>query len=630
MKFYVKKIILWFKNNAEPRTLEFLPNKINVITGASGTGKTSILSIIDYCLLSSRANIAEEVINENVSWYGLDFCINDRDFIIIRKHPSNNQVSNEVYFSSDGIIPLQPKGNNDIKSIKGAIEGEFGIDENLKIPFGGKYIAAGSKISYRYFLLFNTLSEDTIAHTSIFFDYHLYDKEKYIEAMTRIFFLAIGVDDVQNVLAKEKIENLEKELAKIEKKKKAINKDELLFGKEILNLLKKAQEFDLIERKLFTIDDGYQRLLQLINQFRTANYSNNLQRVDELNLEKRSLWRKIRNLERFDKEYNDYKKNLRNDYESLRPIEYLRENFYELIPTLEIKTFIKSLETSLQKIKTEISNKKTLSTNIKSEIESIKTRLTEVDNDLALLPTSTKDYTDEAQKFIFIGELKSQLEFFQNKWDIEDDFPDLNKIREEIDELKKIISDTNEKRDIILFDLHETIQKYFNRSNSMGVYTDHKVVLDTHEKILKVRKPKENHVQAKIGSKSNSMFLHLFLFLGLHEHFISLEHSYVPQFLILDQPSQPYYEGDKNETSSDEIVNDDDKSKLQDAFKLLNDFITGINEEYKTDFQMILLEHAPETYWKEKDLENFHLVENFRNGLALIPARGISDELESN
>jgi hypothetical protein len=67
------------------------------------------------------------------------------------------------------------------------------------------------------------LSEDTIAHTSIFFDYHLYDKEKYLEAMTRIFFLAIGVDDVRNVLAKEKIENLEKELAKIEKKKKVLN-----------------------------------------------------------------------------------------------------------------------------------------------------------------------------------------------------------------------------------------------------------------------------------------------------------------------------------------------------------------------------------------------------------------------
>jgi hypothetical protein len=402
-----------------------------------------------------------------------------------------------------------------------------------------------------------------------------------------------------------------------------LNKEERLFSKEILGLLKKAQEYDLIERKLFTIEDGYQQLQLLINQFKTASYSNNMQRVDELNKQKRSLWRKTRSLERYDNEYNDYNNNLRNDFDSLRPIEYLKSNFDELIPTLELKTFLNSLENSLKKIKSEISNKKALSSNISSEIKVLKAQLCEIDVELAKLPTTTKDYTDEAQKFIFIGELKSQLEFFQDKWNIEEDLPNTDEIQVQIDELQKIISDTNDKRTIILSDLHDSIQKYFDLSNSMGVYRDYKVVFDTKDKSLKVRKPKADHIQSTIGSKSNYMFLHLFLFLGLHEHFISLKHSYVPQFLILDQPSQPYYEGDRN---LEEITKDDDKSKLQDAFKLLNDFITGINKDYNTDFQMILLEHAPERYWKEKELENFHLVEKFRNGVALIPTRGMGNE----
>jgi len=619
MKFHVRQIILWFRNNAEPQTFDFLPNKVNVITGASGTGKTSILSIIDYCLLSTKANITEEIINENVSWYGLVFSINDKDLVIIRKHPINNWGAKEIYFSADGSIPKEPKENNDIKYVKSALEREFGIDENLKIPYGGKLIAAGSKISYRYFLLFNTLSEDTIAHTSIFFDYHLHDKEKYMEALERIFFLAIGVDDVKNVLAKEKIESLEKEISKIEKKKKLLSKEERLFNTEILNLLHKAQEYDLIERKLFSIEEGYQRLLMLINQFITANYSNNMQRVDELNKQKRILWRRIRSLERFDNEYNDYRRNLKSNYESLRPIEYLKANFDELIPTLELNTFLNSLELSLKKIKKEISNKKNLSSNICAEIKALKIRLEEIDQDLAGLPTSTKDYTDEAQKFIFIGQLKAQLEFYQNKWNIEEELPDTILIENEIEELQKIIKDTNETRNLVISDLQDTIQKYFNLSTSMGVYKDYKVVLDIKDKSLKVRKPKEDHVQA-IGSKSNYMFLHLFLFLGLHEHFLGLKHSYVPQFLILDQPSQPYYEGDRTQ---EEISNDDDKNKLQDAFKLLNDFITVINRDFESEFQMILLEHAPERYWIEKQLTNFHLVDKFRNGNALIPNRGI-------
>jgi len=33
--------------------------------------------------------------------------------------------------------------------------------------------------------------------------------------------------------------------------------------------------------------------------------------------------------------------------------------------------------------------------------------------------------------------------------------------------------------------------------------------------------------------------------------------------------------------------------KLQDTFKLLNNFIKRINEDLSQDFQIILLEHAP-------------------------------------
>jgi len=622
MKFHINKIILWFKNGSTPRVLEFQPNKVNVITGGSGTGKSSILSIFDYCMLSTKANIPQEVINENIAWYGLDFKINEKDFLLARKSPITNIGSDEVYFSSDNTFPKKLSKNNDIKQVKSILEKEFGIDENLKIPFGGKHLSAGSKISYRYFLLFNTLSEDTIAHTKQFFDYHLYDRDKYIEALDRIFYLALGVDDVSNVLIKEKIDGLEKDLAKIEKRKKALDKEEKLFGQQIIRLINRAQEYDLIERRLFPIEEGRERLKQLVNQFRTATYSNNMQQVDELNKRKRTIFRQIRNLERFNVEYDTYKKNLNGDYDSLKPIEYLNQNFGELIPTLEVRTFLNSLENSLRTIRDEIAKKKPISVNVKSEVTALRNRLEEIDRELATLPTATKDYTDEAQKFIFIGELKSQLAFYENKWELDLEDGDEQGLLEEIEALKDALKNNNEKRRLVLSDLEALIQSFFDAlGDVMGVYKDYKVLVDVGEKSLKLRKGKELQMQGTIGSKSNYMFLHLFLFLGLHEHFISLPHSYVPQFLILDQPSQPYYEGSNVIERTDEITKDDDKVKLQSAFQLLNDFVDKINTEYQTEFQIIMLEHAPERYWLEKNLQNFSLVEEFRNGNALIPAR---------
>jgi len=51
---------------------------------------------------------------------------------------------------------------------------------------------------------------------------------------------------------------------------------------------------------------------------------------------------------------------------------------------------------------------------------------------------------------------------------------------------------------------------------------------------------------------------------------------------------------------------------------MLNDFITVVTKELKWEFQFILLEHAPKDYFHQKQWEHFHIVEEFRNGNALI------------
>ena len=43
MNFYIKKIRLWFHRHPEPKEYKFKPNKVNVVTGDSSTGKSSIL-----------------------------------------------------------------------------------------------------------------------------------------------------------------------------------------------------------------------------------------------------------------------------------------------------------------------------------------------------------------------------------------------------------------------------------------------------------------------------------------------------------------------------------------------------------------------------------------------------------
>ena len=102
--------------------------------------------------------------------------------------------------------------------------------------------------------------------------------------------------------------------------------------------------------------------------------------------------------------------------------------------------------------------------------------------------------------------------------------------------------------------------------------------------------------------------------MGLHRYFFEkIKNCHVAQFLFIDQPSIPYYAGS-------EMVKTTDKEKLMDAFQSINNFMKYVVEEKKEQFQIILIEHAPESYWTgENKMEYFVTKEQFINGNALIP-----------
>ena len=57
------------------------------------------------------------------------------------------------------------------------------------------------------------------------------------------------------------------------------------------------------------------------------------------------------------------------------------------------------------------------------------------------------------------------------------------------------------------------------------------------------------------------------------------------------------------------MLNNDDKKQLMKAFRLLNEFMEEIIGKQNRSFQIILIEHADESYWK--DLEYFHTIAKF-------------------
>jgi len=610
MKFYIENIVLWLKNGTK-RTIIFQLNKVNVITGESHTGKTAILEIVDYCFFASKSKISESVINENIDWYGIKIHINDKVYTIARSALINGKVRDNYYFSSTGELPETIISNNNAQSIKKIIETEFSIDNNVTIPFGGSSLKAGSKISLRYFLLFNTISGNIIENDSnIFFDKQ--NEARYREALPRIFDIALGIETIENILKKEKKIELEKELNKLNRKQSRINAGSDDFESEKKDIIKQAKEYALINADL-PVEDAMEKLNSIIKDLNSVN-SDGIEKNERDKLEKEInlLKRKIRNLEGFSSEYTTYKSNLKNTEDSLKPISYLKGKDEELLKTSIFDAVITELDTQLKSIKGATKSKTAINNQINDHIAIFKNKIEELEAKASILPKENRMFENKKDKVFFLGTIKAKIELYAKS---SDTIPDnLEKRIIDIEEKIKNISinDTVETKDLTIKLIEEIISEYIEQAGTaLENYANYKPVFDYKEKSLKLRKPKSSFIE-HIGSSSNHMFLHLFFSLAIHETSFKNESNFIAPFLIIDQPSRPYYGGEDDKKSE---IDHSDESKITKAFALLDKYISDRVGD-SGEFQMIVFEHIPKTIFK--DFENVHLVEEFRNGNALI------------
>ncbi|WP_350657412.1 DUF3732 domain-containing protein [Psychrobacter sp. S1-30-MNA-CIBAN-0213] len=607
IKFNILKIVLWLKNGNR-RTLNFESDKVNVITGHSNTGKTAILDIIDYCFFASSMNISDSVINENVEWYGVSFQINDKFYTLAREHYNRN-VSNKYYFSSIGEIPKSvPIANNTEKALKLTIETEFSINSNTTIAYGGNQLKQDSKISLRFFLMFNTISQDIITESrNIFFDKQ--HDSRYREALPRIFDIATGIESIENILLKEKKVSLEKEIKAIDRKRDKHNKLEQHSHDEIRKILFSAREMALISSEEDEVAIG--ELKDLIESKKFQD-NTNIGKREELVRNKNLILRKIRNLNTFSSEYSIYKKNLSALHDSLKPIDYLNKNVE--IRTLYFNDIIKHLSYELNELKKANSKKTPIDKQVVDEISNLNEGLRSIELELDKLPKYFKISDNDEQKLIFIGRATEILKLYSNEDKVPENLKlEIDRIQEDINSI--IIENTEESMSLTIDLIEEVIRDYILKYGEvLGNYSTYQPKFNYKDKALQLRRPHSSKIEPSVGSSSNHMFLHLFLSLAIHEVIFLNEAPYVPPFLVIDQPSRPYFEDNGSRKIIEDI--DSDNYKIKKAFVLLNDFIENRLQE-DGHFQMIIFEHVSPDFFE--DLEHFYLVEEFRNGNALIP-----------
>lgn len=649
MKLEILKLIVWpVKTSKLPRIVEFSPGKVNVIPGDSRSGKSAIIRIIDYCLGSRECNIPKiGPIRSSSSWFGVLFNTVEGVKLLARRNPGQ-QDSTDDYFileSSGRIeIPNILVKNSNREDARGILDRLGKIPQvDINTQGGGKKVRGRATISDMTAFIFQPQSlianQDNMFYES--------NQEDHARRIREILPLVIGAIDSEALLKQYQLQEIRRSVERA-KRKLDVYKESLkdisgqLRGRFIqaiqLGLIgssgNKEESLEEIDQtillneleKVATDPETYSR--QLVN-----NHTIPIERLSHLRIQENNLNAelaehriKLAQIKELKKLRESSQGNLLKQQDRLESVKWLNglikdeykclvcgsqtnSAYDELIKLRKTAIEVEGLLENIRKVPVmldaeENHTQSAIFSNeliLKQNLEEQRQILQHVDRQNGILEN----------RAVFVGGLREFLSILKASSDDGESL--IAEILELETEEEKLLNEVDpaiisSKKEAALFKFSLIVQHY---AKIMEIETRGGVIhLDTQKLTVSVvnEKGKRMAYLKEIGSGANWLGFHVATLLGLHELFIKEEIPYVPNFLVVDQPSQTHFPDDEDiETENAEL------QAVRRAFRCFDAAI----DRTQGGVQIIVSEHAGDKVIS--GLQNTVVVENWRKGRKLIP-----------
>jgi hypothetical protein len=218
MSYQIAAILLYGPVE-EPRVLRLQPGKVNVITGASRTGKSALISIVDYCF-GSKCKVPRGPIRRYVEWYGLKLVSGGQETLVLRRAPDVGkaeagdcyvEVADTVSYPRKSAIKPNILSADKLEDL---LSSRAGIRDNLFEPQAGQTrppLAA----QVRHALLFCFQTQDEIISKDRLF--HRQGDPFMPQTIKDILPYFLGAVDEDRLVQQRRLRDLKQELRKIER-----------------------------------------------------------------------------------------------------------------------------------------------------------------------------------------------------------------------------------------------------------------------------------------------------------------------------------------------------------------------------------------------------------------------------
>lgn len=637
MNFQIKKLILWPKKiDLQYKEIEFELGAINIITGASRTGKSAIIPIIDYCLASDSCYIPVKTIRNACSWFGIVIQTNNTQILLARREPGNQKSTVDMYFTEGTVVstPEVPIKNTTSDNVKKHLDELAGLSFlDIESDTSNNYYG---RPSFRDLMAFCFQPQNIVANANTLF--YKADTTEHRTKLINIFPYILGAVTPDILAKRQEINGLEKDLKRKDRDLLKLKDVAEKWKIEISGWLAAAQEFGLLTFNDRLDELSFEEEIEILSSLahKKASDSNILSN----NIEESSL--EIVALRKEENEISFILSSFKNRYtemtQLMESIDDYRESLTIQVERLNVSKWLKSLTDgenkcpicgksdnqpmeqlegfymSLNRLEEEAGYNNRIPAAFEREYESVKTEIRKLTEQLVAIQkririqSNIRNSSEEEKYTIeniarFLGQVQYASETFEMLGTDSQLLAEIDKLNERLKNLRAQVNEyaIKQRINVALRTIEAYSMKLIPLLDSERPNDPIKIDCENLTVIVSGEDGRDDYLW-EIGSGSNWLTYHISVTLGFHMFFNKQSHSSVPNFIVYDQPSQVYFP-QKLAAKDDEKDLDPMLEKDEDQVAVKKIFITMLEALRKSNkgFQIIVLEHADSSVWGEID-----------------------------
>lgn len=632
--------IVLFSHHAQRRVLPLKTGAVNIITGASKTGKSALVDIVDYCFGAGECRVPEGPIRRAVSWFGLRLQLDSGQAFIARRCPDTRAASSEDCFVEVGDHVDIPEAGalrqtTNTKGLGALLTGWSGIHDNIHEPLPGQTRPAlSANVRHALGLCFQP-QDEIIRRQQLF---HGAADNFFAQGLKDTLPYFLGAVDDEYVRKREELRRVREQLRACERQLTELQSLQGSGTSKAATLLAQARDVGLSSSAANTWDDTVSALREMsrtpmatvaLEHPDGQEYSRLATDRDRLLDEQRQLRDEIsaarafeRDEEGFSREASEQRSRLASigifngsepghicplcsqdlsDTVAVPSVGEIKNALTEVSSRLEsvtraapqVERAIGELNSRLQRVVSALANNRAQMEAVRSSSD----RLQQIQDETAkraLILGRISLYLESLPDLPDTKALKEQSQRLKDQAAaLEDELSD-ERVRERIDSITSILGRrmTDWARELDLEHSKFPLRLDLRKLTIVADTADGPVPMD------------------RMGSGENWVGYHLIAHLALHEWFTQRGRP-VPRFLFLDQPSQVYFPPEKDVDGSMAMVEEDDRHAVVRMFR----FVFKVVNELAPGLQVVITEHAD----INEDWYQSAIVERWRGGAKLVP-----------